>query len=83
MGRFRPGDPVYILNSQVAKAIEGEPVPCVSMSGLRTFGMCSGRNGFIDPFDRTKEKLFVKTDFTLFVLFGNVFYSRAKGSFRK
>ena len=72
---FRAGDPIYVLNSEVEKAIEGEPVACVSMSGLRSFGMHSGRNGFLDPFDRATERLFVKSDYTLFVLFGNIFKS--------
>jgi len=67
---FKSGDPVYILNDDIQTLMQGEPIACISMTGLRIYSAMSTDGGIIDPWYRQEERrVHMKRDYTIFYAF--------------
>jgi len=67
---FKSGDPVYILNDDIPAVMKREPIPCISMGGLRIYSAMSSDGGIIDPWYRQEEqRVHMKQDYSIFFVF--------------
>jgi len=65
---FRPGEPIYILKRDDQLVQQGKPVPCISMTGLRTWSLANNGQKFQDPFlrDSGRNNMLVRKDYILY-----------------
>lgn len=65
---FRPGEPIYILKRDDQLVQQGKPVPCISMTGLRTWSLANNGQKFQDPLlrDSGRNNMLVRKDYILY-----------------